>query len=179
MLISLSSMPPHHPRPPPSLPPRCRMHYCFVFVFFFVYCEEWRLPHSNCTQPGGSLGATVQIRARLATACNLLKFNVIFRSPMGTPFACRTAVTNRCNLLIMCPRYALLHGHFRSHGGWLWRAAAAAVAAAGMEVVGVLELLRAAEEAPPHQQEAPPCLVLSCLVKGPIQEKEKKSQQTE
>lgn len=163
MLISLSSTPPPHhhhlPRLPPSLPPLCRMHYCFVFVFFFVYCEEWCLPHSNCTQPGGSLGATVQIRARLATACNLLKFNVIFRSPMGTPFACRTAVTNRCNLFIMCPRYALLHGRFRSQGGWLWRAAAAA---AVMEVVGVLELLGAAEEAPPHQQEAPPCLVLSC-----------------
>lgn len=52
---------------------------------------------------------TVQIMGRLATACNLLKFKVIFCSPMGMPFACCTAVTNRCNLLIMWLRYAWLH----------------------------------------------------------------------
>lgn len=45
---------------------------------------------------------------RLTTACNLLKFKMIFRSPMGMPFACSTAVTNRCNLSIMCLYYDLL-----------------------------------------------------------------------
>lgn len=62
---------------------------------------------------------TVQIMGRLATACNLLKFKVIFCSPMGTPFACCTAVTNRCNLFIMCPRYALLHMRFALIAGAL------------------------------------------------------------
>lgn len=114
--------------------PICRMDYYFVFVFSLFTVKNVPpppfpyTPPFNSTQPGGSLGATVQIRVRLATACNSLKFNVIFRSPMGTPFACRTAVTNRCNLFIMSPCYALVHGRFCSDGGWLLRTAAAVIA---------------------------------------------------
>lgn len=151
MLIYLSSRRPHLPRP--HFPPVCHMHYYFVFVFSLYTVRNGASPHSNSTQPGGSLGATVQIRARLATACNSLKFNVIFRSPMGTPFACRTAVTNRCNLFIMSPCYALVHGRFCSDGGWLWRTAAAAPVMEvkrGFDEGSVLDLLRATEEASPH-----------------------------
>lgn len=47
--------------------------------------------------------------ARLTAACNLLKFKAIFWSPMGMPFACSSAATNRCNLPIMCLYYDLLY----------------------------------------------------------------------
>lgn len=46
---------------------------------------------------------------RHATTRNLLKFKMIFCSPMGMPFACSTAVTNRCNLPIMWLHYSLLY----------------------------------------------------------------------
>lgn len=79
----------------------------------FVYCvESYPLPLIASRLMAAS--GTVQITGRLAIACNLLKFKVIFCSPMGTPFACCTAVTNRCNLLMMCLYYASLHSELSS-----------------------------------------------------------------
>lgn len=157
MLISLSSARPNSPAS--AYIPICRVHYHFVFVFSLFTVRNGAAPHSNSTRPGGSLGATVQIRARLATACNSLKFNVIFRSPMGTPFACHTAVTNRCNLFIMSPCCVLVRGRFCSDGGWLWRTAAAAPVMEvrrGFDRGSVLESLGPAAEAPPSQKESQP-----------------------
>lgn len=85
---------------------------CFHQSFFFTFflCLRCRIvfPLLIASSLVAAWG-TVQIMGRLATACNLLKFKVIFCSPMGMPFVCCTAVTNRCNLLIMCLHYALLH----------------------------------------------------------------------
>lgn len=77
--------------------PRCLFHFQSLLHVFFVYGFISLLIAPSLIAARGSL----QIMGRLATVCNLLKFKMIFCSPMGMPFACSTAVTNRCNLLIM------------------------------------------------------------------------------
>lgn len=150
---------PFAPPPLPSHLPHALLLFCFCFFPLFTVRNGASPPYSNSTQPGGSLGATVQIRARLATACNSLKFNVIFRSPMGTPFACRTAVTNRCNLFIMSCVMLLVHWRFLhwwrvalTHSGRGPRDGSVEVKR-GFDGGSVMDLLRAAEEAPPLREE--------------------------
>lgn len=72
----------------------CDLHFFCLLCWISVSVIAFRLI---------AAWGNMRIMEWLSTACNLLKFKMIFWSPVGSRFVSSTAVTNRCNLLIMVP----------------------------------------------------------------------------